>query len=291
MTNAFQIRNLSKKYPDFQLGPLNIDLEPGRVLGFVGPNGSGKTTTMQCMVGLLKPDEGEVEIFGRRNDPSKTDWKFDIGYVGDSNVFYEGWSVEKNIKFISKFYPNWSHIFSSELITRLQLPVKKKVRELSTGNRVKLALVCALSHQPKLLIFDEPTSGLDPIVRTDLLDLLFEMTEDEERSIFYSTHILTDISRLADELLFINNGQILQRSDKEDLTEKWRQISFKFGSQFYDFKSAVDVRREADDYRIVSYDTGETIKHLHKLGAENIEESRLTIDQIAVHILKGASDA
>jgi ABC-2 type transport system ATP-binding protein len=291
MTNAFQIRNLSKKYPDFQLGPLNIDLEPGRVLGFVGPNGSGKTTTMQCMVGLLKPDEGEVEIFGRRNDPSKTDWKFDIGYVGDSNVFYEGWSVEKNIKFISKFYPNWSHIFSSELITRLQLPVKKKVRELSTGNRVKLALVCALSHQPKLLIFDEPTSGLDPIVRTDLLDLLFEMTEDEVRSIFYSTHILTDISRLADELLFINNGQILQRSDKEDLTEKWRQISFKFGSQFYDFKSAVDVRREADDYRIVSYDTGETIKHLHKLGAENIEESRLTIDQIAVHILKGASDA
>ncbi len=290
MTNAFQIRNLSKKYPDFQLGPLNIDLEPGKVLGFVGPNGSGKTTTMQCMVGLLKPDEGEVEIFGRQNDPSKTDWKYDIGYVGDSHVFYENWSVEKNIQFISKFYPKWSHIFSNDLIKRFKMPEKMKVRKLSTGNRVKLALICALSHQPKLLIFDEPTSGLDPIVRTELLDVLFELTEDPERSIFYSTHILTDIGRLADELLFIDNGKIIKRADKEDLTEQWRQITFKFDGTLYNFDSAVDVRHEGSDYRIVSYDLESTIAYLNKIEARQIEESRLSIDQIAVHILKGAGN-
>ena len=290
MTNAFQIRNLSKKYPDFQLGPLNIDLEPGRVLGFVGPNGSGKTTTMQCMVGLLKPDEGEVEIFGRKNDPSKTDWKFDIGYVGDSHVFYENWSVEKNIQFISKFYPKWSHIFSNDLIKRFNMPEKMKVRKLSTGNRVKLALICALSHQPKLLIFDEPTSGLDPIVRTELLDVLFELTENPERSIFYSTHILTDIGRLADELLFIDNGKIIKRADKDDLTEQWRQITFKWDGTLYNFDSAVDVRHEGSDYRLVSYDFDSTIAHLKKLDARQIEESRLSIDQIAVHILKGAGN-
>ena len=103
MKKAFELKELTKAFPDFKLGPLNLDLEPGQVLGYVGPNGSGKTTTMHCMVGLVKADGGKAEIFGRINDPNKIEWKFDIGYVGDKQVFYENWSGAKNIKFISQF--------------------------------------------------------------------------------------------------------------------------------------------------------------------------------------------
>jgi ABC-2 type transport system ATP-binding protein len=218
MAKAFELKGLTKEFPEFKLGPLNLDLEPGKVLGYVGPNGSGKTTTMHCMVGLVKADSGKTEIFGRDNDPNQIDWKYDIGYVGDKHVFYENWSGAKNLKFISKFYPSWSDKMAQDLIKRFELPVEKRAKDLSSGNRVKLSLVQVLSRFPKLLILDEPTAGLDPVVRTELLDVLFEILEDGEKAIFYSTHILTDISRLADELAFLNDGKIMVKSQKDDLT-------------------------------------------------------------------------
>jgi len=219
MLNAFEIKSLVKKYPDFQLGPLDLTLEPGTVLGYIGPNGSGKTTTMHCLVGLVKAEAGEMKIFGTPNNPNKPEWKLDIGYVGDVHVFYENWTGAKNLKFLKQFYPNWSDKLVADLAKRFELPLDKKAKALSGGNRVKLALISALAHSPKLLLLDEPTSGLDPVVRTEVLDVLFEILESGERAIFYSTHILTDISRLADELAFLNDGKILKRSTKDDLID------------------------------------------------------------------------
>ncbi len=106
MTKALEIEDVVKNYPDFELGPLNLELLPGRVLGYIGPNGAGKTTTMHCLVGLVKTDQGKMKIFGQENSPDKTDWKFHIGYVGDVYVFYEKWTAEKNLKYLKKFYPN-----------------------------------------------------------------------------------------------------------------------------------------------------------------------------------------
>jgi ABC-2 type transport system ATP-binding protein len=216
MNKAFELKGLTKEFPDFKLGPLNLDLEPGQVLGYVGPNGSGKTTTMHCIVGLVKVDSRKTEIFGRENDPNNIEWKFDIGYVGDKQVFYENWSGAKNLKFISQFYPSWSDQIAADLISRFELPIEKRAKELSGGNRVKLSLVQVLARNPKLLILDEPTAGLDPVVRTELLDVLFELLADGDKAIFYSTHILNDISRLADELAFIENGHIKLKSLKDD---------------------------------------------------------------------------
>lgn len=286
MNNAFQLTELTKHFPEFKLGPVNLELEPGKVLGYVGPNGSGKTTTMHCMVGLVKADSGKTEIFGQLNDPNKVDWKYDIGYVGDKHVFYENWSGEKNIKFISQFYPSWSDKMATELIKRFELPIEKKAKELSTGNRVKLSLVQVLSRFPKLLILDEPTSGLDPVVRTELLDVLFEVLEDGERSIFYSTHILTDISRLADDLAFIDKGKIKLQSPKDDLTENWRKISFKLNENNAKFKSVINVENEANNYKVISKDFNSTVDQLKQVGAQNIQETRMGIDEIAVYILK-----
>jgi ABC-2 type transport system ATP-binding protein len=286
MTSAFQITGLVKKYPEFMLGPLDLTLEPGLVLGYIGPNGSGKTTTMHCMTGLVKADKGTVKIFGRENHPNKPAWKLDIGYVGDVHVFYERWTGEKNLKFLSQFYPNWSDELAKSLADRFQLPLNKKAKELSTGNRVKLSLVSALAHSPKLLLLDEPTAGLDPVVRTEVLDTLFEVLEDGERAIFYSTHILTDISRLADELVFLSNGRLVQRTAKDDLTDNWRRISFRLDDKVQ-LRKSVEHKTEGLDHQVVSSDFVETLNHLKELNAENIQDSRMTIDEIAVHILKG----
>ena len=287
---AFEIKDLQKKYTDFQLGPLNFDLEPGMVLGYVGPNGSGKSTTLHCMVGLVKSDGGEVNIFGRQNNPNKPAWKFDIGYVGDVHVFYENWSAAKNLKFLKQFYPNWSDKLVEDLIKRFEVPLGKKAKELSSGNRVKLSLVSALAHQPKLLLLDEPTAGLDPVVRTEVLDTLFEVLENGERSIFYSTHILSDISRLADELMFLHDGKVMQRTAKEDLTDKWRKISFRLDHTNGKINGVIYHQSDGKSHQVISKNFEETNAQLHKLGAESILETRMSIDEIAVEILKGAKD-
>jgi len=286
MRNAFALNQLVKKYPGFQLGPLDLELEPGVVLGYIGPNGSGKTTTMHCIVGLVKSDGGEVEIFGRKNDPNKPEWKLDIGYVGDVQVFYENWNGEKNLKFLKQFYPNWSDNLVEKLVRRFEVPLNKKAKQLSSGNRVKLSLIGALAHSPKLLLLDEPTAGLDPVVRTEVLNHLFEILESGERAIFYSTHILSDISRLADDLAFLNNGKITLRTAKDDLTDKWRKISFRYPHNDLKLAAAIRYRHEGNDHQIISTDHEATMRQLAELGAENVHENRMTIDEIAVEILK-----
>ena len=287
MIPAFKLENTVKQYRGFKLGPLNLELQPGTVLGYVGPNGSGKTTTFHCMMGLVKTDGGEVEIFGQTNNPDKPAWKLDIGYVGDTQVFYENWSGGKNLRFLSQFYPDWSNNYAAELAKRFDLPLEKKAKTLSRGNRVKLSLVSALAHSPKLLLFDEPTLGLDPVVKAELLDVLFEILEDGNRSIFYSTHILTEISRIADEIAFLNDGQVFKRTTKEELLEKWRKITFKMPNKNIKVDAEASCQTIGENHQIISSDFEVSINHLKNLNAENIQENRMTFDEIAVQIIKG----
>ncbi|MBI9070807.1 MAG: ABC transporter ATP-binding protein [Melioribacteraceae bacterium] len=286
MDYAFKIERLEKKYSDFKLGPLDLDLEPGMVMGYIGPNGSGKTTTLLCMMQLIKANSGSIKIFGTENAPNNTSWKFDIGYVSDSPVFYENWNGEKNLKFLSQFYPNWSDDYAMALAKRFNIDLTKKAKDLSRGNRVKLSLISALSHKPKLLLLDEPTSGLDPVVRAEVLDTLFEVVETGERSIFYSTHILSDISRLADDLAFLKDGKLLFKTAKDDLIEKWRKISFKYNGELR-VKNLVSKKNEGNDYQIITSDFSDTIEKLTELEVENLNEHRMSIDEIAVEVLKG----
>lgn len=287
MEKAFVYRSVIKTFPDFKLGPLNFDLEPGTVLGFVGPNGAGKTTTIQCLIGLLRADSGEMTVFGRANDLNKPEWKLDIGYVGDVHVFYERWTGQKNLGFLSQFYPKWSQEKALGLAKRFNLPLNKRAKDLSTGNRVKLSLVAALAHSPRLLLLDEPTSGIDPVVRTEVLDVLFEILESGDRAIFYATHILPEISRLADELAFIDSGQIWLRTPKEDLTEKWRKVFFTLARDDFQLMAAVSHEREGNNHQIICSDFELTLRQLKELGAENVKENPMSIEEIAVQILRG----
>ncbi len=286
MTNAFTIRGLKKQYKNFVLGPVDLELAPGTVLAYVGPNGSGKSTTMHCQTGLVRPDSGSIEIFGRENDLNKPEWKLDVGYVGDIHCFYENWSGQKNLNFLSDFYPDWSHQRAETLAQRFRLNLNEKAKNLSTGDRAKLAIIAALAHWPRLLILDEPTAGLDPVVRTEVLDVFFEFMEDGERAIFISTHILSDISRLADELAFLDNGRITRQTAKDDLTDKWRRITFQFNGNTLKVDAAVVENHEGRDHQVISTDHEKTLKQLGEIGAENIQQSRMSIDEIAVQILK-----
>jgi len=290
MEKALECRSVKKQLQDFMLGPINLDLEPGTVLGLVGPNGAGKTTFLQCVVGLLRADSGEIYVFGRPNDLNHPEWKLDIGYVGDIPVFWERWTADQNLRFISQFYPDWSYLNASKLADRFQLPRKRRAKDLSTGNRIKLSLIMALAHSPKLLLLDEPTSGMDPVVRAEVLDVLFEILETGDRAIIYTTHILPEISRLVDELVFLDNGQIRLRANKEDLVDHWRKVTFRYADKAISFKSVVSHRREGNSHQVISSDFSMTLNQLKKLGAENIQDLHMSIEEITVQILKGGSN-
>jgi ABC-2 type transport system ATP-binding protein len=292
-TNAPAVRldGLTKRFPKFELGPLDLILEPGTVLALIGPNGAGKTTTLNCMAGLVVPEGGQVEIFGAPVGPARTAYRRDLGYVGEESGFFQRWTVDRNLDYLAHLMPGWSRVRADELADRFSLPRDKAVNQLSRGNRAKLALVAALAHGPRLLLLDEPTAGLDPVVRAEVLDVLWEVTEDGEHAVLYSTHVLSDISRLADELAFLRGGDLVLRSGREELAESWRRISFRLAEESVELTGVVEHRHVRTEHQVLTRDAVATLEQLGALGAEGVEAARMTIEEIAVQILKERHDA
>ena len=283
---AAQLSGLTKSFPGFQLGPLDLTLEPGTVLALVGPNGAGKTTTLNCMAGLMVPEEGGTEIFGNTVHPSNVEYRRDVGYVGEESGFFQRWTAGRNLAYLAELLPGWSRDRAHQLAERIGLPLGKPVSKLSRGNKTKLALVAAMAHRPRLLLLDEPTSGLDPVVRAEVLDVLWELIEDGEHAVLYSTHILSDINRLADELAFLRDGQIVLRTGRDELSERWRRVSFRLQEEGLNLPGVVEHRRVRTEHQVITRDSEATLQQLTKLGAEAVEVSRMTVDEIAVQILK-----
>ena len=283
---VLRIAGVTKGFGDFSLGPLDLDLEPGTVLAFVGPNGAGKSTTLHCAMGLVRYDGGAIEVCGRPNDPERPEWKQDVGFVGEVQGFYQGWTAAQNLGLLAKLYRRWDSARAEALARRFDLRLDKPVRTLSRGGRAKLALVAALAHSPRLLLLDEPTGGLDPVVRAEVLGVLWEILEDGERAILYSTHVLSDISRLADEIAFLRQGRLVTRAAKDELTDAWRRLSFRFAGELPTIERVRGHRRSGDDHQLVTPDAASTLAHLRGLGVHGMQEVRMTIDEIAVEILK-----
>lgn len=285
-TSAVRLSGLVKRFPSFQLGPLDLEVAPGTVIALIGPNGAGKTTTLNCLAGLLVPDGGEVAVYGSPVHPNRTEFRRDVGYVGEENGFFQRWDAERNLRSMDDLMPAWSLDRARRLADRFGLPMETAVASLSKGNRAKLALIAALAHRPRLLLLDEPTAGLDPVVRAEVLDVLWEVTEDGEHAVLYSTHVLSDISRLADELAFLREGELILRSGRDELGEQWRRISFRLATEEVDLPGVVEHRHVRAEHQVITRDSRATLERLSAVGAEAVEVSRMSVDEIAVQILR-----
>lgn len=226
MDNILEINNLNKDYSNFKLHDVNFKLEKGFIMGFIGPNGAGKTTTIKLIMNLIKRNSGEIKVFGLDNINDEKEVKNRIGFVYDECNFYDNLTLRENAKLIADFYSKWDWSMFEKYLLRFELDAKQnvKVKELSKGMKTKFSIATALSHNAELLIMDEPTSGLDPISRQDIINVLQEYIEDGHRSILFSTHILSDIEKMADYITFINKGAIVFSDDKTVIEDKYRII-------------------------------------------------------------------
>ncbi|MEY9969843.1 ABC-2 type transport system ATP-binding protein [Lysinibacillus sp. RC46] len=219
--NAIEVHDLHKSFEGFSLNDVSFSVPQGTVMGFVGENGAGKSTTIKCILNLLKKEYGEILLFGKDIVEHELSIKNDIGVVFDDLHVPETLNAAQLDKIMKKVFKTWDSGYYFERLAQFKVPERKKVKELSRGMRMKLSIALALSHHPKLLILDEPTSGLDPIIRDEILDLFLTFMQDETHSILFSSHITSDLEKIADYITLIHNGEILFSESKDVLVYEY----------------------------------------------------------------------
>ncbi len=212
-----EVKNLCKDYGSFALRDVSFTLPRGYIMGFIGMNGAGKSTTLKSILNIVRPDSGSVHIFGKDMATDELEIKQKVSFTLGAFDYYPNAALCKIADVYRKFYREWSGDAYRGYLDTFGLDEKKKVRELSAGMKVKFALALALSHNAELFLFDEPTSGLDPIARNELLDIFQSIVEDGQKSILFSTHITSDLDKCADYIVFIREGNIIAESTKDDL--------------------------------------------------------------------------
>ena len=222
--NAIEIRNLSKTLDGFTLSIDKLDIKKGFITGFIGPNGSGKTTTIKLIMNMLNRDNGTIKVFDREYKIDDLYIKETIGYVGDISGYMKEAKLKDIKKNIALFYKNWDESLYKYYLNKFNIDENKIYKELSKGQQKKFELIMALCHHPKLIIMDEPTANLDPIVRNEFIEVLQEHIEKDGVTVFYSTHITSDLDKVGDYLVFIYNGKIILNGDKESILESHRII-------------------------------------------------------------------
>lgn len=224
MENVIELKNVSHEFKGFKIDNLSFEVKKGFVTGFIGANGAGKSTSIKMIMNLLKPAQGEIKVFGLDYVGNEKTIKERIGFVYDDNVFYEQATLLDMKKIIAPAYQQWDEQLFKKYVDQFELPLKKKMKTFSKGMKMKASLAFALSHKAELIIMDEPTSGLDPVFRRELLELLHEEMLSGEKTIFFSSHITTDLDRLADYITFIQNGKLVFSSELYQIEEQYAVV-------------------------------------------------------------------
>jgi len=220
--NAIELRHVSRSFGDFALEDISLALPSGCILGLVGENGAGKSTTIRLIMDTLRRDSGEISVLGMDNTGAGfRALKEDIGVVLDESHFPEALSIQQIGNVLRYTYHNWDQDTFDGYIRRFDLPRKKAFKEFSRGMKMKLAIAAALSHRPRLLILDEATAGLDPIIRDEILDIFADFTRDEGHSILISSHIVSDLEKLCDYVAFLHQGKLLFCEEKDALIDSF----------------------------------------------------------------------
>lgn len=270
MNKAIELEGVVKNLKGFKLGPLTFSVPTGSIVGYIGENGAGKSTTIKLLLGLMKPDSGNIRILGNSINQISVEQAKDIGYVFD-DLYLPGSMTIKNVqKFNRLLYGYaWEDETFNRLILSFKLPYNKRIKDFSRGMKMKLGIAVALSHGAKLLLLDEATSGLDPIVRDDILDIILDYIQDENHTIFISSHILSDLEKVADYIAFIHNGQLLFMENKDVLLEEYGIASL-----------TEDQLMSLDPKSIVGY-------RKHRYGIEallkrNLVPESITLDNVSI---------
>lgn len=283
MKNAIEIKNLTKKYNDFKLDNINLNIPKGLIIGLIGENGAGKTTLIKAILNIISIDKGSIKIFDK--DYKKEDYliKEDIGVVLDNMFFPEILNAKDICCIMKDIYKNWDSNLYYNYLSKFDVPTSKKIKDLSKGMRKKLEIVTALSHKPKLLILDEPTSGLDPVVRDEVLDLFLDFIQEEDNTILLSTHITSDLEHIADRIVFIDKGKLIMDESRDDILDNYGIL-----------KCDIDYFNKIDKRDIISYKKG---KYEYQILVANIGKiknkytdcilDKITLEELMVLVIKG----
>lgn len=285
MDNILEVAGLVKRYPksSFALEGVTFSVPCGSIVGFIGENGAGKTTTIKSILGIIAKDGGDVKVFGQELSDSNIQLREDIGVVFDAINFNDTLTAPQLMKVMQGVYRQWDSGRFLELMEQFRLPRDKKIKTFSRGMSMKLAIAVAMSHNSKLLILDEPTSGLDPIMRDEILDIFLDFVGDEAHSILLSSHITSDLEKIADYITFIHKGSTLLTAKKDDLIYNYGVARCR-SEQFerMDRQDMVSYRKR--DYQIdVLVKDKKAVQRKYK----DIIIDNVTIDEIMILLVKG----
>lgn len=285
MDNILELHQVCKTFPktNFTLDHVSFSVPYGSIMGFVGENGAGKTTTISCVLNTVSKDSGTIKIFGKELADTDTELKEKIGVVYDGDNFPAYWTAEQLSDVMQGLYTNWDNELFKKYLNDFRLLPNQKIKSYSRGMTMKLAVAAALSHYPQLLILDEATSGLDPIMRDDMLDVFLEFVQDENHSILLSSHITSDLEKIADYITFIHNGKLIMAASKNDLVYNFAVMRCK-ESQFLELDPGDILAYRKRDYQIdVLVSNGKEIQRKYR----NAVVDHVSIDEIMLLLVKG----
>ena len=289
MNSTLILKNVNKKYEksNFAIKDISFSVPEGSIVGFIGENGAGKSTTMNCILNVIRRDSGTIEIFGREMTDEDIDIRENIGVVYDSNNFPEYLTAKQLANILGRIYSKWDDFCFEQFLRRFGLPESQKIKTYSRGMSMKLAVAVALSHDSKLLILDEATSGLDPIMRDEILDVLLEFVKQENHSILLSSHITSDLEKIADYIVFIHNGEIILNKTKDELIYEYGVIRCS-ENDFYNILPEDILSSMKKDYQI---DVLIKNKKLMEKKYKNLIIDSVSLDEIMLLLAKGERNA
>ncbi len=288
MENVVELKNVTKKFKGFSVNHINLQVKRGFVTGFIGANGAGKSTTIKTMMNLLRPDAGEVKLFGLDYKTHEKEIKQRIGFVYDGNIFFEGLNLKDIKRLVAPAYKRWDDTIFYQYVEQFELPLNKAIKTFSKGMQMKASLAIALSHHAELIIMDEPTAGLDPIFRRELLDLLQELMVDGNRTIFFSTHITTDLDRIADYIAFIQKGELVFNQSIHDVAENYALVKGELNLLDRDTEKAfVHVHRASTGFEALT----DNIKAAKNIFGDTVIIERASLEDIMYYFKGGIHHA
>jgi ABC-2 type transport system ATP-binding protein len=287
-TPVIEIQNLARRYGKHDaVDGLSLTVPAGKCYGFFGRNGAGKTTTIKCLLNLLRPDSGNVRVFGLDPQRNEVAIKSRLSYVPDMVAFYPWMTVRDTLEYLASFRTNWNRDIESDLLQRFQLDAGKKTTSLSKGQRTQLALIGAICPEPELLVLDEPTSGLDPIVRREFIETVigaYQSSDPGRRTVFVSTHLIAEFEGLIDEFTIIEQGRELLTMNADDARKRFKKIRARFPQELkLNLSGALNVKRSGREMEILANGNSETLlAELKSHQPEDLRIESLTLEEIFV---------